>query len=388
MSAIQAYVVNEMVAIPVDHQGSLIGNMAATQEVIAIALMGFIGAWSDRVGRRFVLVLGFLLAALGYLIYPYAGSVPELYLYRIVFSVGATAVAIMYSALVHDTCQEVSRAKWVAFNSVFTGLSMILVFVILTKLPQWYQSLGSDPATAGRYSLWTFAAGCVFAAMVLASMLDRRVIQHSVRSNLFRQVADGLRNAIENPRLAVAYGGGFIGRGDLVIISTFLFLWCVQTGLDRGMTSAEGLAKGGMLFGIVQAAALAWTLVMGLISDRVSRTTALCIALTLATVGYLWIGQIDDPFGVAVIPAAIALGIGEVSVLVAAGALVGQESTPVNRGVVIGIYGLMGGLGILFATLVGGQVFDRIGQTAPFTMMGLMNFLLLAAAFTVRRRYG
>ena len=388
MSAMQSYVVNEMVAIPVDRQGSLIGNMAATQEIVAIALMGFIGAWSDRVGRRLVFILGFLLAAFGYLIFPYAGSVPELYLYRIVFSLGATAAAVMYSASVHDSCQEVSRAKWVAFNSVFTGLAMILVFVILTKTQQWFQSLGADPVTAGRYSLWTFAAGCVFAAVVLGSMLDRRVVRQSARPNLFRQVADGLRNAVENPRLAVGYGGGFIGRGDLVIISTFLFLWCVQTGLERGMTAAQGLAKGGMLFGIVQAAALAWTLVMGLISDRVSRTTALCIALTLATVGYLWIGQIDDPFGAAVIPAAIALGIGEISVLVAAGSLVGQESTPVNRGVVIGIYGLMGGLGILFATLVGGQVFDRIGQTAPFTMMGFMNFALLAAALMVRRRHG
>jgi len=45
-------------------------------------------------------------------------------------------------------------------------------------------------------------------------------------------------------------------------------------------------------------------------------------------------------------------------------------------------------VGILFATGVGGIVFDQIGRTAPFILMGLLNIALLLAAIAVRTRAG
>jgi MFS family permease len=84
------------------------------------------------------------------------------------------------------------------------------------------------------------------------------------------------------------------------------------------------------------------------------------------------------------IPAAMLLGIGEISVLIAAGALLGEEAPLRIRGAVIGVFGLLGGVGILFATYIGGLVFDNIGRTAPFVMMGLLNFMLLGIAAMVR----
>ncbi len=50
----------------------------------------------------------------------------------------------------------------------------------------------------------------------------------------------------------------------------------------------------------------------------------------------------------------------------------------------LGIFGLLGGVGIMFATFVGGIVFDHIRQTAPFTMMGILNLALGLMALAVR----
>ena len=72
------------------------------------------------------------------------------------------------------------------------------------------------------------------------------------------------------------------------------------------------------------------------------------------------------------------------SVIIAAGTLMGQEAKPHLRGTIVGVYGFMGGLGILFATFVGGIVFDNIARTAPFTMMGILNGVLLLGALAVR----
>ena len=49
-----------------------------------------------------------------------------------------------------------------------------------------------------------------------------------------------------------------------------------------------------------------------------------------------------------------------------------------------GIQPVIGGLGILATTFLGGQLFDGVGRTAPFMMMGLLNFALMAAALYVR----
>ena len=142
-----------------------------------------------------------------------------------------------------------------------------------------------------------------------------------------------------------------------------------------------------MMHGLLQFAALLWAPLMGVISDRGNRITGLVIALALASAGYFVMGQVADPFSSALLPAAILLGIGETSVIVGAGTLMGQEATPNIRGAIVGVYGLMGGIGIMLAMAVGGILFDNVGRTAPFTMMGVMNAVLMLAAIVVRVRH-
>jgi MFS family permease len=195
-----------------------------------------------------------------------------------------------------------------------------------------------------------------------------------------------LRAGLANPRMALAYGAAFIGRGDFTVIGYFFPLWIMQTGIERGMSAGASMARGGMLFGIIQGAAILWAIGMGLISDRVTRVTGLCIALALAVIGYGMLGTVADPLAPGFIPIAILVGIGEVSVIVASGALLGQEAPAEHRGPIVGFFNAVGGLGILFATFVGGLAFDSIGRTAPFTIMGALNALLLVVALWVRTR--
>jgi MFS family permease len=122
---------------------------------------------------------------------------------------------------------------------------------------------------------------------------------------------------------------------------------------------------------------------MGFIADRLDRMTAVAIGLFLAGAGYLAMSQVPDPFGPFMYPAALLLGMGETGVIVSVAALLGQESNSTYRGSIVGVFSLMGGVGILATTFFGGQVYDGIGRTAPFVMMGLLNFVLMAAAIWV-----
>jgi len=141
-----------------------------------------------------------------------------------------------------------------------------------------------------------------------------------------------------------------------------------------------------MLFGLSQLAGLLWAYPVGIILDRLPRMAAMCVAFGLATIGYLALGQIEDPYGPLMIVACVLVGMGESSAVVAGGVLIGQEAPAASRGAVLGTFSLMGALGIMLLTFAAGFAFDRIGQTAPFTMMGFVNLAVFFAALRLHLR--
>jgi MFS family permease len=317
---------------------------------------------------------------------PLAETATQLIIFRCLFALGTAMVPIMLSASMVDYIQERSRGRWIGVNSVFTGLGAVFMALVLAKTPEMYLKSGADAIEAGRYAYWSGSIVCLLAALLLWFGLSAKKPVMKDRPHLARHLYAGIREGIENPKLMLAYCAAFIGRGDLVIITGFFSLWISQEGADAGISSADALARAGMMYGILQLAAMVWAPLMGMISDRVNRITGLAIALAIASAGYFVMGQVADPFGDALLPAAILLGIGETSVIVGAGTLLGQEARPSIRGAIVGVFGLMGGLGIMAAMGIGGILFDNVGRTAPFTMMGIMNAVLMLAALIVRVR--
>ena len=384
MSFMQPYVLTELLHVPEQDQGRLTGNLHAFQEVIYILLAGFVGAISDRVGRPLVYGLGFIVLAAGYALYPMTDSVAQLYIVRALFAVGVVMTAVMLSACIVDYIQEPSRGRWIGTTSIFNGLGIVTMAGLLSRLPAMYQDAGADVMLAGKYSFWSVAGLCLVVGLVLSLGLYRKGKTGKESETLLRQFGHGIRIGLSKPRLAIAYGGAFIGRGDFAVIGAFFSLWLTQVGIEQGMTAAEALKKAGLLFALIQICALLWAPVMGFITDRLNRITAVSIGLAIAGAGYLGMSLVPDPFGPFMYPAALVLGMGETGVIVSVGALLGEESDSPYRGSIVGVFGLLGGFGILATTFFGGQLFDAIGRTAPFVAMGIMNLLLMVAALYVR----
>ena len=383
MSFMQPYVLTEILHVPTASQGSLTGNLHAFQEVIFIAIAGLVGALSDKQGRPKIYACGFLFVALGYGLYPLCDSVNQLYLVRGLFALGVAGVSIMLSACIVDYIQERSRGRWVGIMSIFNGLGILLMSFLLSKLPVFYKEGGADALMAGRYSFWTVAAFCLLVAVLLYIGLFRGGNKDAEAEPLLKQFSKGIKLGLARPRLAIAYGGAFIGRGDFAVIGTFFSLWLVQEGIAQGKTTAESLAIAGPLFGMIQLCAMVWAPIMGIISDRLERMTAVALGLAIAGSGYILMGQVSDPFSSEIYPAMVLLGMGETSVIVSVGALIGQEATGKYRGAIVGVFGQIGGFGILATTFIGGYLFDGVGRTAPFVMMGLFNLALMVGALYV-----
>ncbi len=243
-----------------------------------------------------------------------------------------------------------------------------------------------DPVDAGTWMMLITAGFCVLVALVLQIGLKGGVpaIHGQTERVPLSQLLKVGFSAMRNPRIALSYAAAFTSRGDLVVVGVFVSLWAVQAGTAMGLETSEAQKRGVQVFAISQTMALLWSPVMGWLMDKVNRVTAIAIAMVLASIGYLSTMFLKSPIEGAGMIVFIILAIGQVSALITSQGLIGQESPPKERGAVVGMFTLWGGVGILFATWAGGRLFDSWAPYAPFVIMGVANIILLVAAVIIR----
>jgi len=383
---LRPYLFNSMLGIPDDIQGRVSGTMDVVSEIPALLLSGLVGAMSDRLGRRIIYGMGFAILAVGYFLFPFAQFNWTLYAMIFITACGASLVSAMLSTVIADYPQETSRGKLVGICFFLNGLGVASLVGLAAQLPKLYLGQGMDPIEAGRAAYWTVAVICLIPMVIVLKGLPRQSPgQIGEREPLLATLRIGI-DAAKDLRVRLAYASAAVSRASLSIISAFFFLWMVQVGKEQGMTPAEALSKGGGIFVAIQITATFWAMIVIAFIDRVDRVLFMTIASALACGSYVWFGLVDNPFQPAMYVAAVFLGIGEMSGILASQALVGQVAPERGRGAVIGVFTLCGSLGIFFAAIVGGTLFDAWRPSAPYIVMGCVSGLLcLLSLYTWRR---
>lgn len=323
---------------------------------------------------------------MGLVLFPLAVSVWQLYIFRLVVAIGVATALVMVIATMQDYPQEVSRGKWSGFNSFVTSFAILFLSLFLVRLPNMFTETGFDPVQAGRLTFWIGAGMAVMAAMICRlGLFGGKIAGSAATCSPFAGFREGLREARVNPRLALSYGSAFAARGDLVVIGAFFSLWFVRAGAEQDVSTGDALIRAGITMSALLVATWIWAPLFGYLVDRINRVTGLAIAMFLAAIGYFTIGTVGDPYNMMVmIPATFLLGIGEISAIVAGNTLLGEQAPARIRGASVGVFGLIGTIGILFATYFGGQIFDKFAYSAPFTMMAGVNAVIAIWALLVR----
>jgi hypothetical protein len=179
-----------------------------------VALLLFIpaGILIDRISRRAVYAIGFLLLALTYLVYPFADSMAELYLYRCtIYALGFVAVTAALSTVLVDYPAERSRGKLVAMVGFLCGLG-VAVMQGFSALPTPVHGTRHDAVEAGRRctssspgSAWRRRAGRDSAqAGVPVQPHQRPSVRETLHQRLLRGAqstgAAGLLGRLHRPR--------------------------------------------------------------------------------------------------------------------------------------------------------------------------------------------
>jgi MFS family permease len=384
MNFLQPYVLTENLNIPRGAQGTVSGDLGLWQEIVAILLINPFGWLSDRIGRRPLMVFGIVVCGIGYGLYPFAESIEQLTLYRIIFAVGASCLAALIAVVANDYPAESSRGKMIGFGNMMNGVGVIFMTAVIAQIPRLASAQGVNAVAAGQIMFLVVMVLCLLSAIWFHVGLQggTPVTTHK-KPEGWALITSGIR-AGRNPRILLSYGAAFIGRADVSIKGMFLSLWAVSLGPEVGLDPANAMGKAGQLLGIMSIAGMAWVVAFGFIMDRLNRVTGMAIAMGLGGVGYSSMWLVDSPLNFSMLPFFLVLSIGQVSVILASVTLVGQEARPEERGAVVAMNGFFGAVGILLAFVIGGRLFDAIGPQAPFVMVGILQLVLFVAAVAIR----
>ena len=385
---IQPFILTAMLNIPTEQHGSLSGYLAILHEIIMIALTGPAGALADRIGRRRVLTGGYIIAAAGLMVYPWADSITGLILIRSVYAVGAAALVSGFSVFVADYPQEKSRGKLIAMAGVLNGLGILLLTALSGNLPKWLVAGGFEQIPAGRMAMAVIGVVGLISAMI--AFLGFRGGDRGAKNPNKQPIMELLKlgfGAARNPRIAVSYASAFAARGDVVVIGTYVSLWGTQAGIAEGMLEENALARATLVFAIINSAALVASPFIGILNDRINRVSSLVIGMGLAAFGYIVFGLQESPLGTSAMAIAFVLGIGQISAILGGTTLVGQEADPKITGATIGVWNFCGAVGTMIGSLLGGLLYDWWRPGAPFLLMGGLNLAVMLWAVWVRIRY-
>jgi MFS family permease len=342
---------------------SVVGLIEGLAGATSMAVKVFSGSWSDYLGRRKPFVLaGYALSALAKPLLALAPTAGWILSARLMDRVGKGVRDAPRDALITDITPETDRGA--AF-----GLRQALDTVGAFVGPMLAMALMLLWANDYRAVFW---AACVPAA--LAVLLLWRGVEEPVLPS-----RTGSPPRFTWARLA-SMGSAFwwlVGLGAAFNLArfseAFLVLRAQHDGLPLAWTPLVLIAMNLVYAGLAYP--------FGLWSDRLAATTllggsllVLVAADALLAVGGSWVWP-----GIALWGLHMAMSQGVLSAMVA------NAAPAALRGTAFGVFNLVGGLGLLLASVVAGLLWDRVGPHAPFVAGAVWCALALLLLVVLHR---
>jgi MFS family permease len=384
----QPFILTEILRIPAEQQGQVSGYLGLAQTIVGLIMPSIWGTISDKNGRRLVYGIGFLLAATGIILYPLAGTLVALFIFRMIFAAGSNAATTMSNALTGDYIDQKDRGKAVGLTSMAGGIGALLTVFLFLRLPSMFQNGGSSAVSAGRFTYWIVAGiGLIATLLVWLGLKGKTATQSDEKRKGMQIAREALAAAAADPGISLAYGVNFAASGAVTAIGTFFTLWIVTYGtVQGGLTSAEALAKAGMIMGISQIMGLIASPIFGVLSDKIGRVRAVILSATLTAIAFAATLLIANPLNNIMIVLGLCLGFTQISGLITGGSLVTKQAPESVRGAVMGFYGFCGALGIMLAFLLGGWLFDHWMYQGPFVLAAVLCACVAVWAVLVNKK--
>lgn len=187
----------------------------------------------------------------------------------------------------------------------------------------------------------------------------------------------------KDPKYIICFLGAAIIRLIAVLFSNFLLLW-ITSFVDEGLLTeqeSKGLYQKVIL--VSTAATIFLLPILGHLGDKIPSPVIVPLAFTLrGVVGYSFM-TLDKPDSAIAQTLCCLLIIFTVIEAVSIEVLLMRGMPSAIRGTMMGVFAFFGQVGTLLFTLIGGQMFDRVGRNSPFVFLAVMDTFLVVIALSM-----
>ncbi|MEI8232610.1 MAG: MFS transporter [bacterium] len=348
------YIAEKYAATPI-----MIGLLSGAYSLFQFIAGPILGRLSDRYGRKKLLIISQLGSMAGYVLLALAGSLPLLFLSRIIDGItgGNISIAQAYMA---DVTDKKTRAKGMGLLGAAFGIGFMF-----------------GPAIGGFLSQWGFAVPALFAAgiSILSTLATTLFLKETVNVTAAQS---SLRTAMTFKELKNVLGTAPIST--LIIIFFLLslgfsgmqgvFALLVQTKFAWGPTQV------GYIFGLIGIIAIITQVkVLSVVTAKIGEYQTLFYSVLILALGFGIIGLTGYVplflVGNALIPLGNSLANPTLSAIA-------TESIPKEEyGETLGLLQSSGSLGRIFGPIMAAEIFQRFNHNAPMLVSSVI-FLLVA----------
>ena len=339
--------------------GSINGAFMLTAGLLSIPS----GLLADRTGRKPPIIAGLAAIAASSLLVTLCHQPGEMAAAYILFGVGLAAFAPGMLSLVADVMPSDRLGQAYGWYTTSTYIAMTL-----------------GPASGGYLAnvlglRQVFAvSGCLLAAVALLALLVLPKGPPRRRTELHAVLAGSIALLHNRSLLAclLATAGSCIGFG---VFLTFLPLYATSQGFDP--------AQVGMVFAAQAVTNVVGRVPIGRLADRFDRRRIvaaglICLAVALAVMG-------QSAGLLQLIVCAVVMGVGMALTFTTIGAMIADQTPPLQRGLAMGLYNSCIYLGMMGGSTVMGITLKRIGYPLGFAAAGGVNLVALALFFLMMR---
>ena len=404
---IQPAFLTDIVKINQEFTGSINGLLQNMSQIATLLFVALFGVLSDKVGRKILAFLGFIVLALFYYLMSQSNGIaaglnipaglaspicavlsffpsraaefdafsPGLlmtYITRFIIGVGLILAYPQFITMVADYTYEKDRGKGMAMNGIAMGIASLVVFGAFAPIQKKAGVLNlmyiiSLVALVGAVTTWVFLK------------------DHMPE---VKQKKAGLKELIpivtKSLPLKASYLCSLVTRADIVVLSTFLVSWGVKYGKQINIPSNVATMKASIPMIVMGLFSLLAFPVIGILIDKWGRVQTIILALFAAGIGMLVLAVCPNPFSGLVYLGVVLCAFGMAGSIAGANTLAADSSPPGMVGAILGGVNTMQPIGLLFFLGLGGYLFDALGAGWAFALKGAGTLILAIWVFMVR----
>jgi len=406
---LQPAFLKDIIKIDQDFAGSINGLLMNLNEIATLALVALVGVLSDKVGRKILALLGFVVLALFFYLLGQSNGIASFlqvpaglssqicsllsfvpsrsaeftqfapgllttYVIRLFLGVGLVLCYPQFITMVADYTYEKDRGKGMAMNGVMMGLSALLIFALFAPIMK---------KTGVLSLIYIIIAVALGGALSTGLFLKERLPETKQEKLGLMKIIPVVRKSMA---LKASYWCCLITRADIIVLAAFVITWGVKYGKELEMTSRQATLRASLPLIVMSVVSLIAFPILGVMLDRWGRVPTIILALVSGAVAMFLLAASPNPFSPLVYIAMIFASVGMAGAIAGANTLASDASPEGMVGSILGGLNTMQPIGILFFVGLGGYLFDRFGPGWAFAVKGIASLILCVWIFMIKDR--